>query len=255
MVAPPIESDEELNRLYNWVDEVPLSRTKKNISRDFADGYLFAEIVKHFFPNIVELHNYSPANNNEQKQYNWRTLNQKVLRKFPGGYTIHQTDIDEVVKASPGAIERVLKVLRDKVIQNQRGQLKVQRQSAVHNIEGRAPLHMNAGPDTLIERSRKVMASKDDVPRGMSGGGGGQEALQGILNGGFGGGAAPPPSKQRVQQEVDNELLLEKEQTITELREMLVILSEKVKKLEQLVKIKDTKIESMQQKLQKNGIR
>ena len=25
-------------KLYNWVDEIPLSRPKKNIARDFADG-------------------------------------------------------------------------------------------------------------------------------------------------------------------------------------------------------------------------
>jgi hypothetical protein len=24
--------------LYNWVDEIPLSRPKRNIARDFADG-------------------------------------------------------------------------------------------------------------------------------------------------------------------------------------------------------------------------
>eukprot|EP00971_Amphidinium_carterae_P184640 3665904-Amphidinium_carterae.1 len=37
-IAPPIDSDEELQKLYNWVDEIPLSKPKRNISRDFADG-------------------------------------------------------------------------------------------------------------------------------------------------------------------------------------------------------------------------
>ncbi len=31
-------NDDDLEDLYNWVDEVPLSRQKKSISRDFADG-------------------------------------------------------------------------------------------------------------------------------------------------------------------------------------------------------------------------
>ena len=30
--------DDELQRLYAWIDEVPLSRQKKNITRDFSDG-------------------------------------------------------------------------------------------------------------------------------------------------------------------------------------------------------------------------
>jgi hypothetical protein len=56
--APEID-EEELQLIYNWVDEIPLSRPKRNISRDFGDGVLMAEIVKHFCPRLVEIHNYS----------------------------------------------------------------------------------------------------------------------------------------------------------------------------------------------------
>ena len=30
--------DDSLQRLYSWVDEIPLSRPKKNMARDFSDG-------------------------------------------------------------------------------------------------------------------------------------------------------------------------------------------------------------------------
>ena len=60
------------------VDTIPLSRPKKHISRDFADGVLMAEIVKYYLPNLVEIHNYSSAHSIQQKQYNWSTLNAKV---------------------------------------------------------------------------------------------------------------------------------------------------------------------------------
>jgi len=43
------------------VDDVPLSRAKRNIARDFSDGVLVAEVVKHFLPKEVDLHNYSQA--------------------------------------------------------------------------------------------------------------------------------------------------------------------------------------------------
>jgi hypothetical protein len=70
--AAPKLSEEEMQMIYNWVDEIPLSRPKRNIARDFSDGgkiiinkntliVLVAEIVKHFVPHIVELHNYSAA--------------------------------------------------------------------------------------------------------------------------------------------------------------------------------------------------
>jgi hypothetical protein len=61
MEAPAL-SEEEINEIYNWVDKIPLSRPKRNISRDFADGVMVAEIVDHFWPKLVELHNYSAGN-------------------------------------------------------------------------------------------------------------------------------------------------------------------------------------------------
>jgi hypothetical protein len=30
--------EEALQKVYCWVDEIPLSRPKRNISRDFSDG-------------------------------------------------------------------------------------------------------------------------------------------------------------------------------------------------------------------------
>lgn len=30
--------DESLQELYTWIDEIPLSRPKRNIARDFSDG-------------------------------------------------------------------------------------------------------------------------------------------------------------------------------------------------------------------------
>jgi hypothetical protein len=30
--------DEDLQRIYTWVDDIPLSRPKRNITRDFSDG-------------------------------------------------------------------------------------------------------------------------------------------------------------------------------------------------------------------------
>jgi hypothetical protein len=73
--------EDELQGLYTWVDEIPLSRPKRNIARDFSDGgereavilwlhvhvlrlptllcaVLMAEVVHHYFPKLVELHNY-----------------------------------------------------------------------------------------------------------------------------------------------------------------------------------------------------
>lgn len=69
--------DEALQKLYTWVDEIKLSRPKRNMARDFSDGVLTAEIVHFYFPKLVQLHNYTAANSVQQKLYNWNTLNRK----------------------------------------------------------------------------------------------------------------------------------------------------------------------------------
>ena len=64
------------------VDNIPLSRAKKNISRDFSDGLLMAEVIHFFNPKIVQLHNYPASNSLKKKMQNWDTLNRKVLKKI-----------------------------------------------------------------------------------------------------------------------------------------------------------------------------
>jgi hypothetical protein len=39
-------SDEDLQTVYCWVDSIQLSRPKRNISRDFADGGKYYEMEK-----------------------------------------------------------------------------------------------------------------------------------------------------------------------------------------------------------------
>ena len=56
------------------------------------------------------------------------------------------------------------------------------------------------------------------------------------------------PVKASVQASVDEEILLEKEDQIRELQETVEILELKIAKLEQLVRLKDNKIQKLSQK-------
>ena len=40
---------------------------------------LVAEIIHHFAPKVIALHNYPPANASKQKQDNWKTLNSAIF--------------------------------------------------------------------------------------------------------------------------------------------------------------------------------
>lgn len=52
VITPRVLSPHELKTLYAWVDEVPLSRPKKNFAQDFSDGCLVAEIVAYHLPKL-----------------------------------------------------------------------------------------------------------------------------------------------------------------------------------------------------------
>ena len=189
------EDDKQI--VYNWIDEVPLSRPKKNITRDFSDGVLLAEVIKHFLPKVIDLHNYSAFNSVTQKKSNWETLNKKPLKRL--GFQLTKAEIDSLVNCQPDAVERLLKTVKSK-------------------IEAYKPTS-----EEIISPIKSAAAKK------------GKEVSS-------------------VQQQIEGELLNEKEQTIQELKETIDIMEVKIKKLEQLVKLKDTKIQALSNMLVQNGI-
>uniref|UniRef100_A0A287CV07 Sperm flagellar protein 1-like n=1 Tax=Ictidomys tridecemlineatus TaxID=43179 RepID=A0A287CV07_ICTTR len=77
-LGPPPDA---LRGLCAWLDQLPLSRPKRHLTRDFSDGVLVAEIVKHFHPRLVDLHSYIPACNTDQKLSNWSLLNRQGLQR------------------------------------------------------------------------------------------------------------------------------------------------------------------------------
>ena len=112
------DNENELMYIYEWVDGLPLSRSKKNISRDFCDGGLLAEIIKHYYPKLVDLHNYPPASSSNQKCYNWTTLNNKVLKKI--GVNLTKQEINDAITCKSMAIEHILQKVY-KVIDQKKG--------------------------------------------------------------------------------------------------------------------------------------
>ncbi|XP_049711630.1 uncharacterized protein LOC126059740 isoform X4 [Elephas maximus indicus] len=74
---------------------------------------MMAKIVKYFHPQLVDLHNYVPTCNTDQKLSNWSTFNRKVFHKLC--FCISEADICKVVANMPGAMEPILCALRAKV--------------------------------------------------------------------------------------------------------------------------------------------
>jgi len=219
---------DQLKTLYAWIDAIPLSRPKRNICRDFSDGVMMAEVIAAYYPHLVELHNYPPANSTKQKIYNYETLNQRVLKKF--GYQIPHYVIEDIVNCKQGAIEGVLNTLQFKMAKYRERKeaepspptsaRRAQPQPGFENAHGLKKNQANANNNRAPAANNQPQAT----------------APQGNANGGP---SAPPKAT------VDAEILLEKEQIIRELTANVEILELKVAKLEQLVRLKDTKIQKL----------
>ena len=67
---------------------------------------LLSQVVHHYHPRLVELHNYSSTLSLAAKRSNWQTLNTKVLRRLQ--CAVSGEEIERLVKGEKGAIERLL---------------------------------------------------------------------------------------------------------------------------------------------------
>lgn len=294
-----MDDEGELQRLYAWVDEIPLSRPKRNFTRDFSDGVLVAEIVNHFCPKIIDIHNYSAANATQQKMYNWNTLNQRPFKKLQ--MQVSKKDITAVCNCVPNAVEGVLRVLNSKISkylsrqQALKGQEPLSAQQPVAHSRGgavsaepRFPAGGDGAPpsrggDAGVGAAHPTRWQPAEAHRGppQSAASYQQEyqqeyqqyqpmqpmqpqsaprqqpeypaAAPGSAVGGGGADRAAVDALE-LQRQVDTEILIEKEQTIQELRETVEILELKVKKLEQLVRIKDSKIHTMANRMTEAGL-
>ncbi|XP_054846183.1 sperm flagellar protein 1-like [Eublepharis macularius] len=217
------ELDEEsLQELYSWVDAIPLSRPKRNIARDFSDGVLAAEVVKFYFPKMVEMHNYVPANSTQQKLSNWGHLNRKVLNKL--NFSVPEDVIRKIVQCSPGVVELVLIPLRQKIEEKQK-QAKVL-STSYQELGMRSALEDSNYLDTGSSPKAKTDSTgpyNQDSP-------GSEKVTKG-------------ESALRLQ-------LAEREQALLACQEAVQILQLKVRRLENLVHLKNVRIDKLTRQVQ-----
>ncbi|KAL0211775.1 hypothetical protein RCL1_005401 [Eukaryota sp. TZLM3-RCL] len=148
---------EDLQSLYAWVDTIPLSRPKRNIARDFSDAVLFAEVVHHFFPSAVDLHNFVPCHSVSSKQTNWDTLQLKVMKKLK--CPLDPRDVELASNSVPGAIERILKAFKVFVDSNKNVPLT----SSANSTPAKKSQNASSSPKKSTKVTRNLPESSDAV--------------------------------------------------------------------------------------------
>ncbi|KAM6144289.1 sperm flagellar protein 1 [Erethizon dorsatum] len=223
--------EEALHQLYLWVDNIPLSRPKRNLSRDFSDGVLVAEIVKFYFPKMVEMHNYVPANSLQQKLSNWGHLNRKVLNKL--NISVPDDVMRKIAQCAPGVVELVLIPLRERLEERQK-----RRKQGAGFLQDLAP--RDGGDYMDVGLSQKARGEGALDPQGGGQLRGGQQP------------APRPPGYNQAQQSDPSFVLqiAEKEQELLASQETVQVLQMKVRRLEHLLQLKNVRIEDLSRRLQ-----
>ncbi|XP_075248909.1 sperm flagellar protein 1-like isoform X2 [Convolutriloba macropyga] len=217
---------EQFTLLLEWIDEMPLTRVKRNLNRDFSDAVLVAEVIHHQLCDskvfqLVEKHNYQSANSSENKKANWELLRHKVLRKLC--LSVTDRDIQDFISAKDMAMERFLLKLRpclDDYIKKRRMQ---QGSSSKDQSHYPTPGY----PRAYTKRETHVIAH-----------GGGSNSLNSKSN--------PAPGNYDALPAWVKMDLSEKEQKLAGAEETIQILSTKVKKLERLVYLKDLRLNQLE---------
>lgn len=75
-----------------------------------------AELLKRYYPRLVDVYNYIPGNSIAKKIDNWCTLNRKVLSKID--MKLSKETIDRLANSQNGVIEKVLNDLRVKILKD-----------------------------------------------------------------------------------------------------------------------------------------
>ena len=80
--------------LLKWLQSLDLSYSVKNVRRDFANGFLIAEVCSRYYQTEVEMHSYDNGQALARKLDNWAQLSKFFQKK---GIRVERTLIDDVV--------------------------------------------------------------------------------------------------------------------------------------------------------------
>ncbi|XP_050295961.1 sperm flagellar protein 1-like [Anthonomus grandis grandis] len=153
-------SNIDLDELFRWIDEHEITRQKKNLNRDFSDAVPLAEILKQHFPKLVDLHNYVPRNALSQKIVNWSILNKKVLNKLK--INLPFCEQEQLAKAVPGAIEKLLHKIMVKVEKQQEVKGSTEKDEKIYYLDGisNSEEHAEEILDIKIKTGAKTSSQK-----------------------------------------------------------------------------------------------
>eukprot|EP00421_Protoceratium_reticulatum_P031775 CAMPEP_0168463960 /NCGR_PEP_ID=MMETSP0228-20121227/55329_1 /TAXON_ID=133427 /ORGANISM="Protoceratium reticulatum, Strain CCCM 535 (=CCMP 1889)" /LENGTH=116 /DNA_ID=CAMNT_0008479441 /DNA_START=21 /DNA_END=367 /DNA_ORIENTATION=+ len=88
-----------------WIQSLDLSYSVKNAKRDFANGFLVAEIFSRYYPQDVSMHMFENGTKMSCRNDNWEQLFKFFKKK---NIPISRPDFEPVVQTAAGAAQALL---------------------------------------------------------------------------------------------------------------------------------------------------
>ncbi|CAK9823014.1 Sperm flagellar protein 1 [Anthophora retusa] len=159
-----LESNGNLEEIYTWIEQIPFSKPKRNLARDFSDGVFMAELLKRYYPKYVDVHNYIAGNSIAKKIGNWCTLNRKVLSKLD--IKLGKDIINQLANSQPGIIEKVLIDLRAKILKDcnaERNSLYFEYEESEKKVLDSEEIANKTVPRNAFVRLKQELEEKNDI--------------------------------------------------------------------------------------------
>eukprot|EP00899_Mesostigma_viride_P009416 jgi/Mesvir1/18476/Mv14325-RA.1 len=84
--------------LLKWLLSLDLSYPIKHPKRDFANGFLIAEILSRYYPSDVTMHSFDNGISEAKKKNNWKLI-EKVLKKRTS-FAMHPQEAEAIISAN-----------------------------------------------------------------------------------------------------------------------------------------------------------
>jgi len=105
--------------ILKWLQSLDLSYSVKNVKRDFANGFLVAEIFSRYFPHDIQMHSYDNGISLPKKLANWELLEKFFLKKrVPIGRDMIDLVMHCKGTAAVPLLETIYTCLTSKKVQN-----------------------------------------------------------------------------------------------------------------------------------------
>mmetsp|Transcript_17471 Transcript_17471/g.20580 ORF Transcript_17471/g.20580 Transcript_17471/m.20580 type:complete len:876 (-) Transcript_17471:271-2898(-) len=106
--------------LLRWIQSLDLAYSVKNVKRDFANGFLVAEIFSRYFDKEIAMHSYDNGIALRIKKDNWGQLTKFMRKNALDGLT-NADEISAIIHAEDGAVvaflNRIYEVLTHRKVQ------------------------------------------------------------------------------------------------------------------------------------------